>query len=39
MGEVDEHLDEVLAAEEDAETADQDQDRLADAAPEDPALE
>jgi hypothetical protein len=29
----------VLAAEEDAETADQEEDRLADAAPEDPALE
>jgi hypothetical protein len=39
MGEIDEHLDDVVAAEEEAEAADEDDDRSASAEPEDPALE
>jgi len=39
MAEVDEHLDDVLNAEDDAESADDEDDRLANAEPEDPALE
>jgi hypothetical protein len=39
VGEVDEHLDDVLIAEEDAEPADDEDDRAANAEAEDPALE
>jgi hypothetical protein len=39
VGEVDEHLDDVLAGEQDAEPADEEDDRVGNAGPEDPALE